>query len=514
MTIVETLANGLERRTGRRGFLRRLTLWSTAMATATTTFTMRPTSAYAAICGCSNQNCDCSSKCCGGYTEFCCTIYGENACPPGGVLGGWWKVDGSEFCGGQARYYMDCHNPCGGCGCGNSGICSGTCNGTECSCGNHDCNNRKAGCVHFRYGNCNNHVTCIGPIICRVVTCTKPWEVDAGCSTAVRIDNGTRYHDSPCLHTSHDPIGFVDSASGLPGEIRLRGWALDLDNTSISPWLHVYVDGTFATAIKPNDPRGDVQNVYGTETRYLGFDDVISATPGLRRVCVYAINIEGGRNRLISCVNVSVPSESPQGNLELVEATGSGIRVKGWVFDRSDLSASVTIQVTANSELLMQFPASVSRNDVANFFDLPGVAYGFDREVAARDGSIEYCVTALDLGGDGNSVTLGCRTIQLDRDPTGWLDSATFSANTLKVRGWAIDPDTSDSINVHIYADGQFVGAGRADRQRLDVANTFGVGETHGFDFEIAVTDQPDTVKAYGINIGPGRNTLIGTKNP
>ena len=25
----------------------------------------------------------------------------------------------------------------------------------------------------FRYGNCSNHISCVGPIMCRVVTCTK-----------------------------------------------------------------------------------------------------------------------------------------------------------------------------------------------------------------------------------------------------------------------------------------------------------------------------------------------------
>ena len=43
----------------------------------------------------------------------------------GSLTGGWWKADGSSFCGGAARYYMDCHKPCGGCSCGGAGLCSG-----------------------------------------------------------------------------------------------------------------------------------------------------------------------------------------------------------------------------------------------------------------------------------------------------------------------------------------------------------------------------------------------------
>ena len=81
----------------------------------------------------------------------------SNQCPPGSLLGGWWKVDGSGFCNGP-RYYMDCNAPCGGCGCGGSGVCSGGCSGTGCGCALGDCNNRKAGCIGFRYGQCNQQV--------------------------------------------------------------------------------------------------------------------------------------------------------------------------------------------------------------------------------------------------------------------------------------------------------------------------------------------------------------------
>jgi hypothetical protein len=57
------------------------------------------------------------------------------------------------------------------------------------------------GCTRFRYGQCNRHIACVGPIVCRVVACTPPWIFDAGCApTPVLTDNNTRFHDRPCLH--------------------------------------------------------------------------------------------------------------------------------------------------------------------------------------------------------------------------------------------------------------------------------------------------------------------------
>ena len=221
----EAVANRLDR----RSFLARSAVVGSALVTAPTDLLLRPTSAYAAVCSCLGQSCTCGSLCCDGYTEFCCALYGVNGCPTGSLTGGWWKADGSSFCGGAARYYMDCHKPCGSCTCGGSGICSGACNGTACGCGRGRCDHRKAGCTSFRYGNCNNGTACIGPIQCRVVSCTPPWKIEPTCSSsAVRTDNNTRTHNRPCLQTTPaiypvaarwgggavDGIGFYDNRNG------------------------------------------------------------------------------------------------------------------------------------------------------------------------------------------------------------------------------------------------------------------------------------------------------------
>ncbi len=199
-SVLSRATDAVASRLDRRSFIARSALVGSALVTAPADLLLRPTSAYAAICTCLGQSCDCGSLCCDGYTEFCCSIYGVNLCPTGSLTGGWWKADGSSFCGGAARYYMDCHKPCGTCSCGSSGICSGSCNGTACGCGLGRCDYRKAGCTAFRYGNCSNSVACIGPIQCRVVTCTAPWVVDSSCSsTDVRTDNNTAGHNRPCI---------------------------------------------------------------------------------------------------------------------------------------------------------------------------------------------------------------------------------------------------------------------------------------------------------------------------
>jgi hypothetical protein len=181
----------------RRSFLQKTALVSTALAVVPKDYILRPGSAYAALCACGGQNCACGSLCCDGYTEFCCTMTGNNFCPPGTIAAGWWKADGSSYCNGP-RYYVDCNATCR---CGGGRICSDSCSNAPwgCSCGKGDCNNRKAGCTAFRYGQCNQQVGTVGRIACRVVSCSPLVLVSSNCSSTLAVDNSTANHNKPCL---------------------------------------------------------------------------------------------------------------------------------------------------------------------------------------------------------------------------------------------------------------------------------------------------------------------------
>jgi hypothetical protein len=202
--VAERAASWIAGHTDRRGFLARTAVGGAALTVDPLGFVLKPVSAYAAACACSGQSCACGSRCCDGYTEFCCTITGNNSCPAGTVPAGWWKADGSGFCAGAPRYYIDCNvapgqNPC------------------SCGCANGDCGNRKACCTHFRYGQCHQEIPTVGAIMCRVVTCTPPWQLDATCTTVTATDNATRDHNAPCLQYQ-----FIRTAPPINSD---AGWA-------------------------------------------------------------------------------------------------------------------------------------------------------------------------------------------------------------------------------------------------------------------------------------------------
>ena len=182
---------------GRRDFLSRFTLAVTALLVAPLEFILRPTTAYAAVCGP-------APGCTDGYTAFCCSIHrGVNSCPPGHFVGGWWKAANSSYClvNGQpgSRYYIDCHPRCS-CtnGCGN--FCDSSCWPCSCHCpSTGTCDQRHACCARFRYGQCNTQIACSGPVTCRVVTCVPPYLLFDSCSTTVLSDNFTANQTAPCL---------------------------------------------------------------------------------------------------------------------------------------------------------------------------------------------------------------------------------------------------------------------------------------------------------------------------
>ena len=233
--LVERVSRVVDRRAGRRGFLRRSAMAATAVAVAPVAYAIRPTTAEAAIIVCRGHQCRAGDLCCDNWSEFCCKITGENLCPPGTIVAGWWKADGSGFCdlnGPRPRYYLDCNFTCAeGCWCSSGGLCARSCTPAVCQC-HGGCSTRKSECLTFRYGQCHQDV-CVGQLKCRIVTCVPPWKWDPACATApVLTSQSTRFHDRPCLHegfTDIPPLArYAEAVEWMAGEGIATGFTDDL----------------------------------------------------------------------------------------------------------------------------------------------------------------------------------------------------------------------------------------------------------------------------------------------
>ena len=103
-----------------------------------------------------------------------------------------------------------------------------------------------------------------------------------------------------------------------------------------------------------------------------------------------------------------------------------------------------------------------------------------------------------------------------NQDPQGYLDVIDGGAGTIRVAGWAFDPDdTGNPIWVHVYANNQYVGRALANQYRPDVDNVTHSGQYHGFDVTLPTTITGSAhVTVYAINTPstPG-NPTIGQKD-
>jgi len=96
-------------------------------------------------------------------------------------------------------------------------------------------------------------------------------------------------------------------------------------------------------------------------------------------------------------------------------------------------------------------------------------------------------------------------------NPFGAVDVIAADVGGVRIQGWTLDPDSSDSLDLHVYIDG--VGTVvKADQPRADVAALYpSAGELHGFSTVIPVASGGShMVCINAINVGPGSNVQLG----
>lgn len=309
---------------------------------------------------------------------------------------------------------------------------------------------------------------------------------------------------------NQDPVGFLDLLQSTAFTIRATGWAADRDTTGPVA-VHVYVDGAFAGSGTADGSRPDLASL-GLGTQH-GYSLEVAAAPGLHTVCVYAINVPTGVNRAVGCGQTRVVSTPPQGFLDAVTASPSGVRVSGWAFDR-DASGPVGIRVLVNGAPAATGTTGLSRPDVAAGVPGAGPSAGFQVDVPTGAGRLRVCVQALDVPAVADA-TLGCRDVTVvNAEPVGSVDLVAPTPTGASVAGWTIDPDTASPIDVHVYVDGAFATAARAQAVRPDVGAAFrAAGAAHGFALAVPLSAGPHRVCVYAINTPAGNNPLLGCRD-
>jgi SpoIID/LytB domain protein len=309
-----------------------------------------------------------------------------------------------------------------------------------------------------------------------------------------------------------DPFGSLDGVSRDVGGVRVRGWTID-PNTTGPLLVQIQVDVTTVATVTADGNRPDIGAAYPAAGPNHGYDTHIGIGPGFHNVCARALNVGGGGDVTLGCRVVNI-SNDPTGSLDVVRRVPGSVLVAGWSLD-PDTADPIKVHTYVDGTFQGEAIANRTRNDVGAAAPPWGPNHGFQLNIPMGPGAHQVCSYGINVGPGTKNPQLGCRTVTVASDPMGSLDGSTRTANSAHIKGWSIDPDTTDPIKVHLYVDNQFAGEVTAAGSRPDVGNAFpGYGSNHGYEADVNVPAGRHTVCAYGINVGPGTNRLLGCTVP
>ncbi|MBS1860872.1 MAG: DUF1906 domain-containing protein [Actinobacteria bacterium] len=158
------------------------------------------------------------------------------------------------------------------------------------------------------------------------------------------VDGATVGLGTPPVGES-DPIGSLE-LTGAPakGQVRVKGWALDPDAPTEALAINVVVGGregqkgveTYELGQIANQARPDVALTHKVAGPNHGFDtSLVTIKSGPQPICVYALNVALGGNRLLGCKTTTIP----------VAITLSGLRAT-----RSGIAVNVTCEFPSGTE--------------------------------------------------------------------------------------------------------------------------------------------------------------------
>ncbi|HET6211212.1 MAG TPA: fibronectin type III domain-containing protein, partial [Jatrophihabitans sp.] len=307
----------------------------------------------------------------------------------------------------------------------------------------------------------------------------------------------------------NDPLGMLDSAAQVPGGLQLRGWALDL-NTSSPVSVFLYLDGKYLARTSAASARPDLISRYPTVGGNHGYALMVPAGPGRHTVCAYAINTGPGVNTLLRCLVVSL-KDLPLGNVDSVQATPGGAQVTGWAMD-SYLTGPITVRIYVDGRLSAIGTANQARTDLAALYPNMGAGHGYSVSAPVPVGRHTVCSYAINPRHTTN-LAMRCLPITRLANPVGSPATIVRSGltDTITVSGWALDPDTTAPIQLHVTSDGVDVQTVNANLGTVAAAQAWPLyGVAHAYSAGITLDSGQHTVCVIGYNVGVGANTTLG----
>lgn len=325
---------------------------------------------------------------------------------------------------------------------------------------------------------------------------------------ASRLRSAVPYTLDQRLVAAHSPFGRWDSTVLSPGGFVVSGWGVDPDS-SASLVIEAYVDRDLVRTMPANRPRGDIAEAYPDKGPLHGFSDTVPVPGGIHQICLAVRNDDRGPASIYGCQTVS-RSTSPVGTLDTVARVPGALQLSGWTID-SDTADPTDVHGYVDQSGVATI-ASQLRPDVAAAYLQFGANHGYNVSVPVGPGRHDVCSYGINAAAAGGVTVLGCRAVQVSSDPVGRVDALRGGPGQISLSGWALDPDTTSSTDIHVYIDGVGTNLGPAAAERGDIAAAYpGWGSAHGFAAILPVSRAGDhQVCTYAINLSHGSNVGLG----
>lgn len=202
---------------------------------------------------------------------------------------------------------------------------------------------------------------------------------------------------------------------------------------------------------------------------------------------------------------------NPFGHLDSVKNYPNGVRVTGWAID-PDTRSAINVQVLVDGTAVKTAAANLYRSDVYDAYPGFGYYHGFSFGASASGGTHTICVKAINVGqGTINTQLPNCISFTVPVNPVGAISGYTRIPGGAKVTGWALDPDTTAAIVVHVQIDGVTQTTPTANLSSPVPPSTWADwGSSHGFSTNLSMSSGvAHNVCIVGINVDEGVNTSM-----
>lgn len=206
-----------------------------------------------------------------------------------------------------------------------------------------------------------------------------------------------------------------------------------------------------------------------------------------------------------------MPAGTPLGELKAIWATSNQINMWGWAVDLDDRTRPLQIHVKYGASWAAG-TADAENGTAEALYPGSGPNHGFGIRITAPAGVQRVCVYAKNIGAGADRL-LGCEDLNVPSgSPVGVLGDLWQSPGTINMWGWALDPDITDPIDLHVSINGRWAVL-KADVPNSAAGALYPAhGENHGFSGRIPADPGLNKVCVYAINQGPGGNTTLGCR--